>query len=156
MWVKIRLSRRGTPEGLAPRSLQQLTRSTTRGIRMAWHLGGPKANPSWYHNKGLRRSRRLGGLYWLAELRRPLWPVEVELEQIRCAWLQEVKKTLIKLTNCQQRINFLSSRLQNDAIPKFLSFRVPDNGRSDTSRCTTFSGASSEQKYTLLQSHWKE
>ena len=35
---------------------------------------------------------------------------------------------LTKQLNCRQRIRFLTSCLKNDLIPKFLNFRVPNNG----------------------------
>ena len=35
---------------------------------------------------------------------------------------------LLKATNCQQRILFLKKCLSNDLIPRFLKFRIPENG----------------------------
>ena len=35
---------------------------------------------------------------------------------------------LLKARNCQQRILFLKKCLSNDLIPRFLKFRIPENG----------------------------
>ena len=51
------------------------------------------------------------------------------LKKISCyAHYREYKKTRFKLSNSTLRVDFLERSIRSDLIPKFLSFRIPNNG----------------------------